>query len=145
MDGVQRTETKQRKDGAIDLERTTPSTPINRVWYVDVSGERIEPSFSARNIGIMFDEDMSLDKHVTSTYKACFFHLRNISKIRDCLSLADTEKLIHAFITSKLDNTNSLLYGLPKFLIDRLQNFQNAAARVVTRTRTYDHIKPVLK
>lgn len=88
---------------------------------------------------------MSLDKHVTSTYKACFFHLRNISKIRDCLSLADTEKLIHAFITSKLDNTNSLLYGLPKFLIDRLQNFQNAAARVVTRTRTYDHIKPVLK
>ena len=61
------------------------------------------------------------------------------------LSLADTEKLVHAFITSKLDNTNSLLYGLPKFLIDRLQNVQNAAARVVTRTRKYDHIKPVLK
>ena len=74
-----------------------------------------------------------------------FFHLRNIRRIRDCLSLADTEKLVHAFITSKLDNANSLLYGLPKFLINRLQNVQNAAARVVTRTRKYDHIKPVLK
>ena len=88
---------------------------------------------------------MSLEKHVTSTCKACFFHLRNISKIRNCLSLADTEKLVHAFITSKLDNASSLLYGLPKFLIDRLQNVQNAAAHVVTRTRKYDHIKPVLK
>jgi len=38
-----------------------------------------------------------------------------------------------------------LLYGLPKFLIDRLQNVQNAAARVVTRTKKYDDIKPVLK
>ena len=119
--------------------------PPPLVEYVDVSGERIEPSPSARNIGVIFDEHMSLDKHVTSTCKACFFHLRNISKIRDCLSLADTEKLVHAFITSKLDNTNSLLYGLPKFLIDRLQNVQNAAARVVTHTRKYDHIKPILK
>ena len=46
---------------------------------------------------------MSLDKHVTSTCKVCFFHLRNISKIRDCLSPADTEKLVHAFTTSKLE------------------------------------------
>ena len=55
------------------------------------------------NIGVIFNEHMSLDKHVTNICKACFFHLRNISKIRDCLSQADTEKLVkvHAFITSK--------------------------------------------
>ena len=88
---------------------------------------------------------MSLDKHVTNTCKACFFHLRNISKIRDCLSPANTEKLVHAFITSKLDSANSLLHGLPTFLKDRLQNVQNSAARIITRTKKYDHIKPVLK
>ena len=49
--------------------------------YVDVSGEQIESSPSARNIGVIFDEHMSLEKHVTSTCKACFFHLRNISRI----------------------------------------------------------------
>ena len=119
--------------------------PPPLIDHVDMSGEQIEPSTSARNIVVIFDEHMSLEKHVTSTCKACFFHLRNISRIRVCLSLADTEKLVHAFITPKLDNANSLLYGLPKFLIDRLQNVQNAAARVVTRTRKYDHIKPVFK
>ena len=109
--------------------------PLPLIDCVDVSGEQIKPSPSARNIGVIFDEHMSLEKHVTSTCKTCFFHLRNISR-----TLGD-----HAFITSKLDNANSLLYGLPKFLIDRLQNVQNAAARVVTRTKKYDHIKPVLK
>ena len=68
-----------------------------------------------------------------------------LSKIRDCLSPADTEKLVQAFITSKLDSDNSLLCGLPTFLIDRLQNVQNAAARIITHTKKYDHIKPVLK
>ena len=110
-----------------------------------MSGERIEPSPSARNIGVIFDEHVSLAKHVTSICKACFFHLRNISKIRDCLSLAGTEKLVHAFITSKIDSANSLLYGLPKFLTDRLQTVQNVAARIITRTKKYNHIKPVLK
>ena len=124
---------------------STRHRPPPLIAYVDVSGEHIEPCPSARNIGVIFDEHMSLEKHATSTCKACFFHLRNISKIRNCLSLADTEKLVHAFITSKLDNANSLLYGLIKFLIDRLQNVQNAAARVVTRTRKYDHIEPVLR
>ena len=40
---------------------------------------------------------------------------------------------------------NSLLYGLPKHLLLRLQSIQNTAARVVTRTRKFDHITPVLK
>ena len=51
------------------------------------------------------------------------------------------------FITSKLDSAtcNSLLHGLLTSLIDCLQNVQNAAARIITRTKKYDHIKPVLK
>ena len=40
---------------------------------INVSGVRIEPSPSARNIGVIFDEHMSLDKHVTRTCKAPFF------------------------------------------------------------------------
>ena len=55
-----------------------------------------------------------------------------------------TETLIHAFITSKLDNCNYLLFGLPKHLIDKLQAVQNASARLVTLSRKHDHITPVL-
>ena len=45
----------------------------------------------------------------------------------------------------KLDSTNSLMYWQPTFLIDRLKNVQNVAACIITRTKKYDHIKPVLR
>jgi hypothetical protein len=69
---------------------------------------------------------MSLDQHVTNICNTCFFHPRKIAKIRDYLSTADTETVVHSLIISKLDSCNSLLYGFPKLMIDRLQNVQKA-------------------
>ena len=65
-------------------------------------------------------------------------------KIRKYLSQDTCEILVHAFISSKLDHCNSLLHGLPKYLLARLQAVQNAAARVVTLTPKHVHITPVL-
>ncbi len=52
--------------------------------------------------------------------------------------------LIHAFMTSRLDYCNALLGGCSARLINKLQMAQNVAARVLTRTRKYDHISPVM-
>ncbi len=58
-------------------------------------------------------------------------------------SMSNAEMLIHAFMTSRLDYW-SLLGGCSARLINKLQRVQNAAVRVLTRTRKYDHISPVL-
>ncbi len=60
------------------------------------------------------------------------------------LSMSNAEMLIHAFMTSRLDYCNALLGGCSAHLINKLQMVQNAAARVLTRTRKYDHISPVM-
>ena len=52
---------------------------------------------------------------------------------------------MHAFISSRLDYCNSLLYGINDGLLKKLQAVQNAAARVTTKTRKFDHITPVLR
>ena len=49
---------------------------------------------------------------------------------------------MYAFVTSKLDHCNALLYGLPKYLINRLQLIQNTAARIITLNRKSEHITP---
>ena len=73
-----------------------------------------------------------------------FYHLRTISRIRKYLSTQTTEILIHAFVTFKLDHCNSLLYNVPKNVIKKLQSVQNAAVRLITRSRKCDHITPIL-
>ena len=64
--------------------------------------------------------------------------------IRKYLSKEACKTLIHAFVSSRIDYGNSLFYGLRKSLISRLQHMQNTAARIVTQSRRYDHITPVL-
>ncbi len=47
-------------------------------------------------------------------------------------------------MTSRLDYCNDLLGGCSARLINKLQLVQNAEARVLTRTKKYDHISQVL-
>ena len=105
----------------------------------------ISPSPHERNIGVIFDSTLSMIPHVNSVVKSAYYHLRNISKIRKYLSVDSTEKLVHAFVSCKLDHCNSILFGLPKHVTDKLQLVQNSSARLVTLTRKRDHITPVLK
>jgi len=57
-------------------------------------------------------------------------------------SISNAEKLVHAFMTSRLDDCNALLPCLAS-LINNLKLVQNAYARVLTRSRKYDHITPI--
>ena len=65
-------------------------------------------------------------------------------RIRKYLRRSVTESLVHAFITSRIDYCNSLLYGLPNSHIMKLQRIQNAAARLVTGTPRFCHVTPLL-
>ena len=109
-----------------------------------IGSEVVLPSDSARNVGIIFDNTMTMVPHINSTCKSAFYHLRNIARIRKFISLKTTETLVHAFVNSKLDFCNSLAYGLPKYLLQKLQYVQNAAARLITGIRKHDHITPIL-
>ena len=53
--------------------------------------------------------------------------------------------VVHALVTSRLDNCNAILYGLPQSLLNKVQRVQNMAARVLSGSRKFDHITPVLR
>ena len=110
-----------------------------------VGDEAISPSDCIRNLGVLFDANMHQDKHINNIVKLSFKTLRDMYKVRPCIPLSLMETLVHAFITTRLDYCNSILYGLPKKLTKKLQAVQNTAARLVTNTRKHDHITPVMK
>ncbi len=102
-------------------------------------------SSTVKNIGVVLDSNISFENHISHVTKRAFFHLRNIPKLRNMLSVSDAEKLVCAFMTSRLDYCNALLGGCPASSINELQIVQNAAARVLTRSIKYDHITPILQ
>jgi len=77
-------------------------------------------------------------------YDVVSLAIRNIGRIRRYLTQNDTERLVHAFVTSKLGTCNSLIEGLPAYEEAKLQRIQNSAARLVARVKKFDHISPVL-
>ena len=56
-----------------------------------------------------------------------------------------TKPLVHAFISSCHQYSNSLLYVINDGLLKKLQAVQNAAACVTTETRKFDHITSVMR
>ena len=68
-----------------------------------------------------------------------------IGRVRKYINKSSTERLVHAFITSKLDYCNSLLYGLPSTVVQKLQRIQNTAARLFVKAKRTDHTSPILQ
>ena len=86
-----------------------------------------------------------MEPQVKKICKTGYFHLRNIASIRNNINEKDAKTLTHAFVTSVLDNGNSLLNGISKKNMNKLQVLQNSAARVVAKKRKFDHISETRK
>ena len=106
----------------------------------------LEPYFehSVRNLGVILDTDFKLEKQINSEVKSSLFHPRLLSKVKPFLSSRNVETAIHAFISTHLEYCNALYAGISSSSLSRLQLVQNSAARLLTRTRKWEHITPVL-
>ena len=100
---------------------TSSRAKFTENFHLSIGNENISSSNSCKSIGAMLDSHFSMDTQINSLCKATYFHLRNISAIRNHLSSAATEQLIHSLVSSRLDYCNSLLYGVPKYKIKYLQ------------------------
>ena len=105
----------------------------------------MQPVSLVRKIGAQLDETLSMRCHVNSLCNRTHFYMRNISKIRHLLGRRTTATVVHAYVTSRLDNWNALLYELPKHMLSKVQRFQNGTARLVFLTGRREHITPVMK
>ena len=92
------------------------------------------------NLGSWFDSQLSMSTHISKLCSSAFFHLHNIRRIRKFLSPVETNSLVHAFVTSRVDYCNSLLYGLPASQLNKVQLVLNTAARLVFCAPRFSHI-----
>ena len=77
---------------------------------------------------------------VSNLVRSANFELRRIRSIRHLLSTDAINNLVSGFVLSGLDHCNSLFSGCPQYLLNKLQEVQNNAARLVPRASKADHI-----
>jgi dsDNA-binding SOS-regulon protein len=115
------------------------------ITSLSVGNSTVKEVKSAKNIGAILDSNLTLRDHLDGLCRACYLHLNNIVQVRPFLTQDATATLVRSLITSKLDYVNSILYGLPDYMIRKLQLVQNNAARLVFRKRKHEHVTPLLK
>ena len=90
---------------------------------------------SAKNLGVVLDDELSFDVHINNIVKSSFMTIKRLSQIKGYLSEEQLQQLVSSDIFSKLDYCNSLFYGIKSTLITKMQYVQNCAARLVSKTR----------
>ncbi len=109
---------------------------------ITVGSSTIVPSPEARNLGVAFDSELCLTQHVNNICRHAALAIYKIGQIRKYLDLKTTERLIHAFVSSRIDYCNSLLYGLPQYQLNKIQRIQNSAAKLTVMKR--DNVSSIL-
>ncbi len=71
-----------------------------------------------KNLGVILETDLSFSSHVKAVTKSAYYHLKNIARIRCFVSSQDLEKLVHAFITSRVDYCNVSSPAFPRRPLD---------------------------
>ena len=88
---------------------------------------------SVKNLGFTLDCHLTMNAHVSNIARTCYFELRRLSSIHRFLTSTATATLVSAFVLSRIDYCNSLLFGSTHDVTSHLQRIQNYAARVILR------------
>ena len=120
------------------------STSLSPPDSITVGNASVSLSTTVKNLGVTLHCHLTMKAHILNLIRSANLELRRISSIRHLLTTEATATLISAFVLSRLDYCNSLLYGCPQHLLHRLQKVQNSAARLVLQIPKTDHISPYL-
>ena len=100
---------------------------------ITIGNAQIPFKQSVKNLGFTLDCHLTMNVHVSNIARTYYFELRRLASIRRFLTSTATATLVSAFVLSRIDNCNSLLFGSTHDVTSHLQRIQNYAARVILR------------
>ena len=112
--------------------RFTKTPNIEKLFF---DSTVIELTEKVRHLGVILDNNLTLTYRINETSRKATIAIRSIGRTRKYLTNENFKLLINALEISRLDYSNSILYGLPKRELDKLQRVQNTAARFITETK----------
>ena len=100
---------------------------------ITIGNAQIPFKKSVKNLGFTLDCHLTMNAHVSNIARTCYFELRRLASIHRFLTSTATATFVSAFVLSRIDYCNSLLFGSTHDVTSHLQRIQNCAARVILR------------
>ena len=82
-------------------------------------------------VAFTLDCHLTMNAHVSNIARTCYFQLCCLASIRRFLTSTATATLVSAFVLSRFDYCNSLLFGSTHDMTSHLQQIQTYAARLI--------------
>jgi hypothetical protein len=79
-----------------------------------IGEDMVVKSKTVKDLGVYLDPTLSMTRHVSYVVSSAAITSKNIGWIRKYLDMPTTERLVHAFLSSRLDYCNSILYDIYK-------------------------------
>ena len=112
---------------------------------ITIGNAQIPFKQSVKNLGFKLDCHLTMNAHVSNIARTCYFEVRRLASIRRFLTITATATPISAFVLSRIDYCNTLLFGSTHDVTSHLQRIQNYAARVILRLPMSSSIATHLK
>ena len=100
---------------------------------ITIGNAQIPFKQSVKNLGFTLDCHLTMNALVSNIARTCYFELRRLASFRRFLTSTATATLVSAFVLSRTDYCNSLLFGSTHDVTYHVQRIQNYAARVILR------------
>jgi len=128
-----------------DLLRCSRTWGSQAVSELVLGGSPVQPLSHVRDLGVQFDDDLSLKKHVDQLTGRCYSQLRHIRSCRRAVTRESAKTVVNSLVVSKVDYCNSVLAACTQQQTDKVQRVLNCAARVILGGSKYDHVTPLIR
>jgi hypothetical protein len=135
----------EEKTEAVLFSSTFLSSRHTYPSSITLGSASITFSDTVRDLGFYLDSELTMRNHIKKTCQVAYAEIRRISSIRHFLSEDATKTLVSSCILSRLDYCNALLAGCPSSVIQPLQTVQNAAARLIFKSKKHQSCTPLLR
>ena len=90
------------------IENERQQSKYLSMFIIELLCVTTNPAESARNLGVIFDTNFTFRSHISVVCNSCFYHMRDLRRIRRHLDLDSAKLLTTALVSSRLDYCNSL-------------------------------------
>ena len=133
------------KSEAILLGTSQRNSTLSNLSHINVAGSTVPLSDSIKLLGVTFDKSLTFHKHVNQVSQSCYYHMKALRHIRHSLDDQTASLIAHSLISSRLDYANSVFFGAPNYVGNKLQRIQNSLARIVLQSDGRAHSEPLLR